>query len=228
MFFCRPSFYSREASRAKTFQKSEMGHICLCCPKAVTSKCSLSPFHKYHPPSYSISILLNPALRKLAQILFFIRCKWPIKERKGLRIKCLAGEVDEQNWLSVRWQAEVVCESESVYLTIEIPFISITQEWRLSKTRCSDFSRKTGRLNFYLRPNVCKCGQPFLSFFLSFNSILAKCNILQISFQTAIYMLDDVDGYEDSALIPEQYVSSCRIADIRKKGGRDLRGRRNE
>ena len=68
----------------------------------------------------------------------------------------------------------------------------------------------------------------FLSFFLSFNSILAKCNILQISFQTAIYMLDDVDGYEDSALIPEQCVSSCRIADIRKKGGRDLRGRRNE
>lgn len=35
---------------------------------------------------------------------------------------------DEQNWLSVRWQAEAG-ESESVYLTIEIPFISITQEW---------------------------------------------------------------------------------------------------
>jgi hypothetical protein len=41
-------------------------------------------------------------------------------------------------------------------------------------------------------------------------------------------LLDDVDGYEDSALIPEEYVSSCRIAGIRKKGGRDLRGRRNE
>lgn len=122
-----------------------------------------------------------------------------------------------------------VCESEKVCLTIGTPFISITQEWRPSKTRFFYFLRKTGHLNFYLSPNICKCGQPLPFFILYWLNVTFCKSVSKLQFKYKIssgsFLLGDVEGYEDSPLNPEGYISSCRTVGIRKKGRRNLGGR---